>query len=417
MFDYFNDIEQHIIDLNKNEQYIFVYYQSPGSGWVELVPQHWSESVEFSNPTSGFMVWEDSYYRDSDSETKSNNYSRLLQLYETIPNQSRLKVVYYQQQIDENNDRVIVRYTDQTNINNIDDERLTYYEKDEVLISGLLTKPVVYGLSDIPLALSGEYYNTDGTAKSLLFKIRDKIDSVYRHRWENISNRSTIWDINLNFSRGTIPSSYDTPFESGINLNPIDNLTGGVDYYNPTLYIKDIDIITSGNLEHWYPKLQPGPCYIDGKRYYIMENASGVAIDLTTGLTPLPNGIEIFHKIILDTVDVTPEIKYLYEDVDYELTTKDYVNDITTVHELNPDVARKRAYLTSDMGFELNLSLGEYAIDYNSNMIYSSGITTAILYWDEVEVPEEVIIKDPVMDLNPLNDTSLGYDEYFLVVG
>ena len=261
-------------------------------------------------------------------------------------------------------------------------------------------------------------YSKDETLRDKVkeFEIRDKIDSVYRHRWENISNRSTIWDINLNFSKGTIPSFYDTPFESGINIDVMDNLTGGVDYYNTTLYIKDIDIITSGNIEHWYHKIQPGPCYIDGRKYYIMENASGVAIDLTTGLTPLPNGIEVFHKVILDTVDVTPDIKYLYEDVDYELAIKDYVNDITTIHELNQDVARKREYLTSDMGFELNLSLGEYAIDYNSNMIYSSGITTAVLYWDEVEVPEEVVIESKVMDLNPLNDTSLGYDQYFMVV-
>ena len=79
--DSYNIIEQTSFDLNyvpfpygaKGEQDIWVYYQEPNMDtWTEITPQLWSEDVETSMPTSGFIVWEDSYFNTSNDSTKTN---------------------------------------------------------------------------------------------------------------------------------------------------------------------------------------------------------------------------------------------------------------------------------------------------------------------------------------------------------
>lgn len=403
----------------KGVQDIWLYYQVPGdSTWYEVTPQLWSEDVENVTPTSGFMVWEDSYFNNSSDDTKSNNYSRLLQIYSTLPNHSRVKVVYYREQINKDDERVYVKYSDTSNPNDTSDN-FKYYKKDIVTSGYLTNSPVVYTLSEIPTALSGYYFTNDGKPKDLMYSLRDKIDSVYRHRWENISDRVTIWDIDLNFNKGSIPSFYDSPFTllSGEYETIIDNLTGGVDYYNSSMYLHDIDVVTSGTIEHWYPRLQAGPLYINGKNYYLMQNPSGLIINLSSGATPLPSGIEIYHKVIINKVHTTPQYKYIYNDFDYNL---DFINVETQTSgtlKLQPTVARQRSFLIPSMGFETTLASGEYMIDYNSGIIYSNGLSTEVLYFDNVIVPEKITIMDPAFDLNPLNDTTIGFDEYFLVVG
>jgi len=84
---------------------------------------------------------------------------------------------------------------------------------------------------------------------------------------------------------------------------------------------------------------------------------------------------------------------------------------------LQPNIARKKAYLSPDMGFNTSLNYNEYSIDYKNRLIYSNGLTNCVLYYDNVIVPEMVTIRKSTFDLNPLNDTKIGYDEYFLVVG
>ena len=407
---------------NKREQDIFLYYQEPGlDTWTEITPQYWSEDVEHTIPTSGFIVWENSYFAQSTTSSKTNNYSRLLQIYSVIPNNSRLKVIYSIQKIDSDNNKYTVKFTDMDNVNNPESRDFLYYKSDEVTIPDLNIKPIVYSLGEIPPAYSGVYYNPDGTATSKLFKLRDKIDSVYRHRWKNIADRKTIWDINLNFSKGTIPSFYDTAFEttSGVYEVVMSNLTGELGYYNPALYIKDIDIVqdNANNKEYWYPVLQPGPLYIDGRNYYLMENPKGVFINLFSGTTVLPSGIKVYHKVILNTSQVFPVTENLQQDVDYTVEFKDYDLNISSEIKLNSSIARKRSYLNNDMGFQTILDTNEYMIDYMSGVIYSNGLTNGVLYWDDVLVPDKVTISGEVADLNPLNDTSLGYDEYFMVIG
>jgi len=426
--DSYNIMEQTSFDLNfvpypyapKGVQDIWVYYQSPNTDtWAEITPQLWSEDVENGIPNSGFIVWEDSYFNSSTDTTKENNYSRLLQVNSTIPNNSRIKVVYYREQINADDERVYLKFTDTVNPYDLDNDAFHFYKSDIVTSGTLLTNPVVYTLSEIPPQLSGFYYDINGKPKDLLFKIRDKVDSVYRHRWESIQDRQTIWDINLNFNKGSIPSFYDSEFTilSGEYEIITDNLTGGVNYYNSSMYLGDIDIMSSGTVDHWYPKLQAGPLYINGRNYYLMQNASGILINLSTGSTPLPSGIEIYHKIILEKTNIINTNQYIYKDFDYELDFYNLETMLSGTLDLQPTIARKRAYLKPNMGFDVVLNPDEYQIDYESGMIYSNGLTNCVLYYDDVIVPEMVTIKNKIFDLNPLNDTTIGFDEYFLVVG
>ena len=400
---------------DKRVQDIWLYYQPIGAtDWIEVTPQFWSEDIENDIPTSGFIVWENSYYNSINTNRKDNEYSRLLEIYSNLPNEVRLKIVYYIEQLDIDNNKIYTLFSDIGNRNN----NLFYLSEYQITKSDLNIKPVVYSLSKIPNNLSGYYYNSNGKPTDLLYKLRDKIDMVYRHRWDSIADKVTIWDINLNFSKGSIPSFYDTPFSYNSGIFEITNfMTGGVNYYNTSLYINDIDIIIENDKEYWYPKLQTGPLYINGKNYYLMQNPIGILLDFSTGITSLPFGIEIYHKTILNMNQITPKYEYFYKDADYNISYYNVNTSGIITTKINSEIANKKAYLTNDMGFVKTLNAKEYAIDYQNKIIYSSGIITGILYYDNVLVPESVTIKSTGLDLNPLNDTTIGYDEYFIVVG
>ena len=397
----------------QSAQDVFVYYQEPNvSGWTEMTPQMWSQDLENITPTSGFTVWEDTYYTNGDLATKTNNYSKILQVFDELPDMTRLKLVYSIKQLDENDNTLYVNYTDMSNKYDVNDTSFIYRKSYDVQEADLTTMPSVYELSDIPEAFKYIYYNADGTGTTKLYQVRDNIDELYRQRWADISDRQTIWDITLNYSSGTIPSFYDTKFnvtESGFNNNLIPELTGGVNYYNTSLYIKDVNIvIDDDDEEHWYPVMQPGPLYINGKNFYLMENKKSEVLDLTSGSGILPSGVKIQHHTILDTVSGF-NTDYILNDYDYD------VEYISGIYNPNANIARKRAYLHADMGFDVTLVSGEYNIDYDNNIIYANGINDCRLYWDEVDVPSEVVVSG-LLDLNPLNDTNLAYDSYFITV-
>ena len=399
-------------------QDIFVYYQEPNmSGWTEILPQYWNEDVKNSTPNSGFIVWEDAYFAPTYTDHKSNYYSKLLKVYNNLPNNTKMKIVYGIEQFDVDNNRVYSKFTDMAVIG---DDRFIYKTPDVVTSGMLLTNPIVYNLNNIPGELEHMYFDISGRATSYLYNIRNNIDKIYRHRWDSIADRQTIWDINAGFSSGVIPSYYDVEFQTQ-DINEFINsesgyLTGGVDYYNSALYLKDIDIVTTDK-EHWYPVLQPGKFYYNGVSKRLMENPSGIVLDLSAGITPLPNDIKIHHNIIFDTTNTTIVNKYLYDEYDYDIeyvdpNTNNYGQYIPT-----PTIARKRPYLTQDMGFDLILGLNEYAIDFDNRMIHSNGIGQGVLYFDNTDVPDKVVIQDPRTDLNPINDTSVGFSEYFLTIG
>lgn len=394
-------------------QDIFVYYQEPGlDTWTPILPQYWSQDVENNIPSSGFIVWEDSYYSSTrDLSKKTNNYSKLLQLYKTdIPDNSRLKIEYSVPFYDENDNMILKLFTDTSNPNNLKDKRYYYYNSYSYNESDLLTKPCVYTLDNIPDSLKYYYFDNNNRPTSLLYSLREKVDSVYRHRWNNIADRKTIWDIGTNFGSGCIPSFCD---ESVSNSEFKNYRTGGHNYHNTSLYIKDIDVIIDNDDEYWYPILQPGKFYYNGSNYYLMDNPVKHSIDLTSNSGVLPSGINICHKMIMYKTNNLTISGNIFDDVDYILDFDD-VTDLT----LNSRVARKRQYLTSaENGFQTILSSGEYMIDYNNNIIYSSGLTNCTIYYDNTLIPSGVVIQSPNLDLNPLNDTNFGFDKYFITIG
>jgi len=395
----------------KDTQDIFVYYQEPNaSGWTEMTPQWWSESLEDTTPTSGFTVWEDGYYNTNDTDSKSNTYSRVLQVFEDLTDLTKIKIVYSIKQYDENNNVSYISYTDMSNPYDINDVRFIYRKEYAVTEADLATMPAAYSLSTIPDEFYARYFDTDGVGTDKLYMIRDKIDKLYRQRWNQIEDRKTVWDINLNYSSGTIPSFYDVAFDTTVSgyIDYTKNLTGGVNYYNTALYVKDIDVVPDGDDEHWYPVLQPGSMYVSGTKHYLMENPQSDSLDLSTGSGILPSGVKIQHHTILETDVGKTQPEYIYEDYDYNINLSD------GVYIPNETIARYRPYLTSEKGFEIILQSGEYSIDYDTDTIYSSGITNCVLYWDEVDVPDKVTIETVFTDLNPINDTNLGYDSYFI---
>ena len=396
----------------QGDQDVFVSYQIPNTtGWITMTPQWWSEDLESMTPTSGFTIWEDGYYTHNDLNSKSNMYSRILQVFEPLPDLTKLKIVYSIKQYDERDNFSYINYTDMSNPYNVNDTSFIYrkgYDITEPDLSGMAS---AYSLSNIPDNFYHNYFDDDGKGTDKLYEIRDKIDKLYRQRWHQIEDRKTIWDINLNYSSGTIPSFYDVEFNTTIDEYDsfVTNLTGGVNYYNTALYVKDVDIVIDDETdeEHWYPVLQPGPLYVNGAKHYLMENPQSATIDLTYGSGVLPSGVKIQHHTILETA-VVDQPEYIYTDYDYSVA---YSGGI---HNPNQTIARYRPYLTSEKGFEIILQPNEYSIDYDNDLIYSNGLNSCVLYWDEVDVPDRVTIATTGTDLNPINDTELGYDSYFI---
>ena len=395
-------------------QDIFVYYRLAGSvHWNDLSPQLWSASVQNTVPTSGFMVWEDSYYTDdTNTNSKNNTYSNLIEIYQDLPHMTDIKIVYSIRVRDIDDNEIIEKFTDINNSTDPSDHSYTIIKPYDPTMSDLLNHAVVYNMGDIPVNYSGHYYDTDGKAKNSLYEIQDLIDDKYRTRWINISDKNTVWDINTNFVDGVIPSFYDEGFNvgSGDYIELANNLTGGVAYHNTSLYITGVHSEVINNIEHWYPIVQSGPFYVSGNSYYLMNNTKNIQLDLTSGSGVLPSDIKLQHHIILDTNTSIINSGYIFDDYDYPILYD------SGIHQIHDTIARRKSYLTPDMGFTSTINSGEYAIDYNTNTIYANSITDCILYWDEVDTRSDVIIKDQMLDLNPINDINLQFNSYFITV-
>lgn len=410
-------------------QDIFVQYQPPGtSTWHDVTPQVWASGYytdeDNSIPVnSGFIVWEDSYYKDSIiSTTKNNTYSRLLQIMTDLPNESKIRVKYWVKLFDEDGNAGYYQYTDMSNPYDKDDETFTY-KIARVTTSGDFTDSIVpYNMSDLPSELSGYYYNPDGTGTSKLYKLRDIINKNFRHQWKDIRQRETVWDIKSDYSHGTIPSYMDSPFvvTSGATFS-LDNLDGGTEYYDDSLYIKDIHINISGNIENWYPLIQPGRFYYKGVPYRLMENPKYTYIDLSSGSGIMPSGIQRYHKTILASASgYTSDVNsFIFEDYNYKIRYRNDFEPTATGLIESSNIYRKRPYLTTSMGLDISLGDKEYYINYDVNppVIYSSGVSSCVFVWDQVDVPSGRICDTVFSDLNPLNDSNIAYDRYFLVIG
>ncbi len=404
---------------NIDVQDIWVYYQPPNeTGWYNVVPQLWASGCE-TTPKSGFIVWEDSYFQDGlTGDLKTHNYSQLLTIYNSgVPDNSKVKTVYYARTFSIDNVSQYNLYTDMPTSDNDD----TYiYRTPYTIASGdLLNKIVAYNLDDVPNGLSGFYYNEDGSAKGKLYKIRDIINKNYRHKWKDIRDNETVWDVHKQYSYGTIPSFYDTSFTvpSGQDYRSI-NFNGGIESKDTSLYFKDISVQLSGDIEYWYPIIEPGKFYCSGVPYLLMENPQKVDLDLSTGSVTMPSGIERWHSTVLATSGYFPSSNdFIYEYYNYLVPYKETSNTTISGYVGSVNIFRKRPYLTESMGYNLAISSGEYCIDYSNETVYSSGLSDCTLVWDDVIVPSGRICDTIYSDLNPFNDDITAYNKYFFTLG
>jgi hypothetical protein len=411
---------------NVDDEDIWVSYQPPSeTGWYDVFPQVWASGT-IETPTSGFIVWEDSYFKDPFSGTeKSHNYSKLLTIFDEMPDNSLLRVSYYVQSFDIENNENYRLFTDIAY--NKDDDlvfRLPY-----ALTSGDLSdKIVAYNLDEIPEGLSGFYYNDGGSATSNLYKIRDIIDKNYRHKWKDIKNNDTIWDVHRDYSTGVIPSFYDTHVT--VNTSGVFNVTGGIEYQDPALYIERIDVQISGGYEYWYPVLSRGMFYCSGIPYTLMENVERSTVEFSGGSGTLPSGIERWHTVtMIDSGIIDHYVNLSGTEVEYMMPMHNYTIPFRTNYNLDnsgyiisDNVYRKKAYITADMGLEVSIDDQEYMIDYDNSVVYASGIDGGTMFWDNIDIPSGHVCTDSLLanggsaDLNPLNDTNVAYDKYFFVL-
>lgn len=405
-------------------QDIFVYYQPPTeSGWFSITPQVWASGYytdnDYSIPVnSGFIVWENQFYRDTPNiNDKTHNYSRLLTILTTLPDLSRIKVTY---NVKINSEQY--SFTDMSNPLDPNDDEFIYRTAYVSNSGDFLTKSLCYSLADMPSEISGYYFNSNGVAGAKMYKIRDIIDQRFRHKWDTVRNRQSIWDVHHNYSKGVIPSFTDTPFiaQSG-RVFSYQNFDGGIEYGEPSLNIRDIDIIVSGNVENWYPRVEPGKFYYGGVSYRLMENPKYIYFDGTSGSTTLPSGIMRWYKTILaSSGDYGSSLdSFIYQEHDYKIRYRSTYDVEPTGILDSTSIYRKRSYLTNDMGYEVTLASGEYYIDYQADppMLYVSGVNDCVFIWDQINVPSGRICDTVYSDLNPLNDYDVSYDKYFLVIG
>lgn len=396
-------------------QDVFLSYQDSNGSWISVTPQVWNQGYQDAKANDyGFIVWQVDRYNNLDT-VKNFRYSNIIEIFGDFDDETKFKVVYPIYQIDEDNNRELVLFTDMDNPNNPEDTRFTYRKPyDPVLGQDI----VAYTLNDIPSGLVWNRYYDQGTgiAKDFLYVIKNHIDGKFKHRWNEISNNTAIWDIHKIYGSGHIPHFYDAtiPVDTVpvIGDIPTGYFTGGVESFSESLYFKEIEEVRTGGVDHWYPVVFPGKFYLDGTPYYLFENMQYSNLEFTGNTASLPAGIERYHHTILvqsgfyansyNDPDILTSGK-IYEDYNY-MTGDDGAGYWY-------DIYRRRPYLTASMGHEIVLDKGQYAIDFDNNQIHCSGLTKGTILWDNVTNPSGVRIE---YDINPLNDKNITLEKYFV---
>lgn len=386
--------------------------------WTELFPQVWNQdyasAVEAGN---GFIVWQNEKYTNL-SGYKNFLYSPILEIIEDLPDNQEIRVSYYVRQINDTGESELIRYTDMDDLDDPNDTRFLYRDKEEIEpLSGV----IVYNLGDIPANLSGQYYESNGLPKELLYTIRDHIDKKFQHRWGQMTDASVIWDVHKGYGSGQIPHFLDAAVPKnenwcyGLMANSgllFSGYQGGVDELSNALYFNEI-VEASGDIQRWYFKVYPGEFYVDGIPYYLFENPQTTNVTLSGGITVIPSGLNRGMKAILAVSGYygngcTEQDPYLsglvYEDHWYP--TGENGDSIWS------NIYRRRPHLTASMGYDLPLQLGEYALDFGSGLIRANVLESgAILIWDQIDTPSGRLIE---YDINPLNDEMLNIQKFFL---
>lgn len=402
-----------------NTQDIFCYYKQPDETDWTLLTQVWSENYSYYDSIhDGFIVWEDSHYNIR-TDIKNFNYSQVLEILRVLENNTQIKVIYYVESYDIDRNRQIYQFTDINNPSDKNDIKFTYNASETPNISGQV---IAYTLNNIPDDLSSYYYNSDNSATELLYSIKDTVDSKFRHKWKDLKNNSSIWDVHKNYGSGHLPTFYDSTSPI-INSNAIvscysdnDNsnyLTGGLEYIADSLYLKELQESYVSNTYHWYPILQPGKFYIDGIPFYLFQDESKEYLTFSNGQATLPTDVQRGTHVILaksgfydescfTEEEADPVLSGIYEDYSYPTGSNGSAAWGNIYH--------RKANL-STINQDLNLDYGDYTIDFDNSLIYGSGIIDAEIIYDNSLIPSGRLIEE---DLNPMNDVNRTFRSYFM---
>lgn len=398
-------------------QDIFGFYKNPGSSsWSSLGPQVWSDTYNTAKKNKqGFICWQNERYNNI-SGYKNYRYSTMVEvLQDGIDDKAQLKFEYYLYVSDYKNDKTLVKFTDMSNQEDPNDTTFIYRKGiSDPNISGNV---VVYNLNDIPETVKNQIYydKNTGTAKRFLYDLKSHIDKKFKHTWKHITNKSSIWDVHLNYGSGHIPHFFDAeaPYNGDSCNIGYSGLTGGVEELSYALYPEKIT--ESGVSQSWYLKVYPGKFYVEGIPYYYCENPKKEYITFSDGQATIPSGLTRgMHTILAksgyyssycnrDRDEFLPNV---YQEYNYH-TGED-------ADKIWSNIYRRRPNLQSPMGYTVTLGMGEYSINWSSGVINSnlpSGYENAVLVWDEILVPSGTHL---LYDINPLNDTNLSLEKFFI---
>lgn len=404
---------------------IFGYYRLESNDeWISLQPQIWSDQYEeHKQSKTGFIVWQNEKYTN-DQDSKNFTYSNIVEVLEELPDNTSLKFIYYFKIKDEDDKEQLIQFTDMNNPQDINDIRYTY--RLPVSNPSLANDVVIYTLNNIPTNIKDQYYfdNKTGVAKDFVYDLRKKLDDKFKHKWKDIRNATSIWDVHKSYGSGVLPNFFDASVVKPLNytnnlsiynnITQNSNLTGGIESLNDSLYLREIIEVEDNDLEHWYPVVFPGKFYINSIPYYLFQKPETINIDLTSGSGIIPSGINIASHSILVLDSYLNETLTIKDDLlpnvfeDWKSSTGEHGDKFYN------NIYRRRPCLNSQHGLNINLDIGEYKIDFDNNMIFSNGITTATLIY-ETEIEYSGVIIE--YDINPINNKDLFYDKYFIYLG
>lgn len=388
--------------------------------WTSLYPQVWGQTYqENKDAKKGFIVWQNEKYINI-SGVKNFTYSTILEVMEDLPDNQELRISYWVNGIDEDNNLVLKRFTD---VDNLEDPYNRYYVYRKPVEIDVTSGITVYTLNDIPTGLYLRYYDSFKFPLEQLYTIKEHINSKYRHTWGTMGDATVIWDVHKQYGSGNIPHFFDVAApqnelyclqfakESGYYYS---GLLGGIEDLSHSLYLDQI--LESGEAYNWYFTLYPGKFYLDGIPFYMFESPGIANITFVGGQADIPSGLQRGAHAILAKSGYFESActgldeylsGYIFEDHTYPVgeggdTTWSYIY-------------RRRGFVPSGIGYNNTLLIGEYNIDFENNKINAALLDTdATIIWEKALIPSGRLIE---YDLNPLNNNIFSQQKFFLYLG
>lgn len=406
------------------QQDISGFYMSSSGIWETLGNQIWSENYfKAKKDKTGFIVWQNDRFSNVQGY-KNFSYSNTVEVITSLPDKTQLKFEYYINSVDEYNNYSLTRFTDINNFQDPNDDRFLYRKPYHTNLS---TDIIAYNLNDIPSGLTYLYYDKNNYPTEFLYGLHRYIDIKFNHKWNTITNKSCIWDIDKNYGSGHIPSFYDAiaptnKFNSIINYT---GLGGGVEPLSYSLYSSKFLAISGNNYDNWYLNIYPGKFYIDGIPFYFFQNKQVSQLTLTklysgtySGYlySNVPSGFSrgmysiAANSGYYDTYYCNFErdnyLSGIYEDYDYAKSIDG--NCYWT------NIYQKKPFYTSYTGPKTYLDFGQYTIDYTSGIIYFNipdSYNKVTFIWDNIITPTGSYL---CYDLNPINEQNINLDKFFM---